>query len=80
MYGCRAPGRPGSLGRMTTHRASAHRAPARRAPIRRAPESARPTGPGRPVERAVSAVLVLAVLAGIGWIAGMIWTLAEWRG
>ncbi|MFR0355986.1 morphogenic membrane protein MmpA [Streptomyces sediminimaris] len=34
--------------------------------------------PGRPVERAVTAVLVLAVLAGVGWIAGMICTVAGW--
>lgn len=36
------------------------------------------TGPGRPVERAVTIGLVLAVLAGLGWIAGMIYTLAGW--
>ncbi|WP_454319680.1 morphogenic membrane protein MmpA [Streptomyces phaeoluteigriseus] len=34
--------------------------------------------PDRPVERAVNAALVLAVLAGLGWIAGMIYTLVEW--
>ncbi|MGV9560075.1 morphogenic membrane protein MmpA [Streptomyces sp. NPDC003401] len=34
--------------------------------------------PDRPVERAVNAALVLAVLAGLGWIVGMIYTLVEW--
>lgn len=34
--------------------------------------------PNRPVERAVTAVLILAVLAGVGWIAGMIYTVAGW--
>ena len=34
--------------------------------------------PNRPVERAVTAALVLAVLAGIGWIGGMIYTVAGW--
>ena len=34
--------------------------------------------PDRPVERAVTAALVLAVLAGLGWIAGMIYTGAGW--
>ncbi|MET8167943.1 morphogenic membrane protein MmpA [Streptomyces sp. NPDC057456] len=34
--------------------------------------------PNRPVERAVNAVLILAVLAGVGWIAGMIYTLVHW--
>ncbi|MDX3530293.1 hypothetical protein P1P75_28735 [Streptomyces sp. ID05-39B] len=34
--------------------------------------------PDRHVERAVNAALVLAVLAGLGWIAGMIYTLVEW--
>ncbi|MBX9392633.1 hypothetical protein K4749_03235 [Streptomyces sp. TRM72054] len=34
--------------------------------------------PTRPVERAVTLALVLAVLAGLGWIGGMIYTLAEW--
>jgi hypothetical protein len=33
---------------------------------------------GRPVERAVTVGLTLAVLAGLGWIAGMIYTLVEW--
>ncbi|MFI5569276.1 morphogenic membrane protein MmpA [Streptomyces sp. NPDC051740] len=33
---------------------------------------------GRPVERAVTVGLALAVPAGLGWIAGMIYTLAEW--
>ncbi|GGW48479.1 hypothetical protein CP966_30895 [Streptomyces galilaeus] len=34
--------------------------------------------PDRHVERAVNAALVLAVLAGLGWIVGMIYTLVEW--
>ena len=34
--------------------------------------------PNRPVERTVTAVLILAVLAGGGWIAGMIYTVAGW--
>ncbi|QIJ65766.1 hypothetical protein [Streptomyces sp. JB150] len=34
--------------------------------------------PDRPVERAVTAALVLATLAGVGWIAGMIYTVAQW--
>ncbi|MFI5960545.1 morphogenic membrane protein MmpA [Streptomyces asoensis] len=34
--------------------------------------------PNRPVERAVNAALVLAVLAGLGWIVGMIYTLVQW--
>ncbi|GHH95159.1 morphogenic membrane protein MmpA [Streptomyces capillispiralis] len=33
---------------------------------------------GRPAERTVIIGLVLAVLAGLGWIAGMIYTLVEW--
>jgi hypothetical protein len=34
--------------------------------------------PSQPVERAVTVGLVLAVLAGLGWIAGMIYTVAGW--
>ena len=34
--------------------------------------------PERPVERAVTAALIVAVLAGVGWIAGMIYTVAQW--
>lgn len=34
--------------------------------------------PDRPVERAVTAALILAVLAGLGWIAGMLYTVAGW--
>lgn len=34
--------------------------------------------PNRPVERAVTAALVLATLAGLGWIVGMIYTIAGW--
>ncbi|GAA2257984.1 hypothetical protein GCM10010415_19540 [Streptomyces atrovirens] len=32
----------------------------------------------RPVERAVTVGLALAVLAGLGWIVGMVYTLVEW--
>ncbi|CAL9641460.1 morphogenic membrane protein MmpA [Streptomyces griseomycini] len=42
----------------------------------RAPKPAAPSA--HPVERAVTIGLVLAVLAGLGWIAGMIYTLLEW--
>lgn len=34
--------------------------------------------PDRPVERAVTAALVVATLAGLGWIIGMIYTIAGW--
>ncbi|MFJ5260233.1 morphogenic membrane protein MmpA [Streptomyces sp. NPDC088387] len=34
--------------------------------------------PGRPVERAVNAALLVAVLAGVGWIGGMVYTLVQW--
>ncbi|MFC9283844.1 morphogenic membrane protein MmpA [Streptomyces collinus] len=34
--------------------------------------------PDRPVERAVNATLLLAVLVGFGWICGMICTLVRW--
>lgn len=34
--------------------------------------------PNRPVERAVTAALVLAVPAGLGWIGGMIHTVLGW--
>lgn len=34
--------------------------------------------PDRPVERAVTAALILAVVAGLAWIAGMIFTVAGW--
>ncbi|WP_193514269.1 morphogenic membrane protein MmpA [Streptomyces griseoloalbus] len=42
----------------------------------RAPKPVAPDG--RPVERAVIIGLTLAVLAGLGWIVGMIYTLVEW--
>lgn len=42
----------------------------------RAPETV--ATPGRPVERAVTAGLALAVLAGAGWVAGMVYTLVTW--
>ncbi|MFJ8079567.1 morphogenic membrane protein MmpA [Streptomyces sp. NPDC096205] len=34
--------------------------------------------PTQPVERVVTAALVLAALAALAWIAGMIYTLAQW--
>ncbi|WP_405887724.1 hypothetical protein OG739_30645 [Streptomyces longwoodensis] len=36
------------------------------------------TDPHRPVERAVNVALVLGVLAGLGWIVGMVYTLVTW--
>ncbi|MFB9508254.1 morphogenic membrane protein MmpA [Streptomyces aurantiacus] len=41
-----------------------------------------PVGPVRPAEpagRAVTAGLVLAVLAGVGWAAGMVYTVMGWQ-
>jgi hypothetical protein len=43
---------------------------------RRAPQPL--SDPNRPVERAVTAALVLAVVAGVAWIGGMILTVAGW--
>jgi hypothetical protein len=34
--------------------------------------------PARPVERAVTAALLLGVVAGLAWIGGMIVTVAGW--
>lgn len=34
--------------------------------------------PAQRVERAVNAALVAAVLAGVGWICAMIYTLVNW--
>ncbi|MET9734156.1 hypothetical protein ABZZ79_26950 [Streptomyces sp. NPDC006458] len=45
-------------------------------PTHRAPKPV--ASPTQPVERAVTAALVLAALAGLAWIAGMIYTLAVW--
>lgn len=56
----------GRLCRMTTHRMPRQRSPK---PL---------ADPNRPVERAVMAALVLAVLAGLAWICGMIYTVATW--
>ncbi|MEG3630269.1 morphogenic membrane protein MmpA [Streptomyces poriticola] len=42
----------------------------------RAPEPA--ARPRRPVGRAATAGLALAALAGVGWIAGMIYTVVVW--
>ncbi|MFJ4466285.1 morphogenic membrane protein MmpA [Streptomyces sp. NPDC089424] len=42
----------------------------------RAPDPA--ARPSRPVERAMTTALSLAVLAGLAWLGAMIYTLAEW--
>ncbi|MCX4903672.1 morphogenic membrane protein MmpA [Streptomyces sp. NBC_00878] len=42
----------------------------------RAPKPA--ASPSQPVERAVMAGLLLAVIAGVAWIAGMIYTVMGW--
>ncbi|KOV57607.1 hypothetical protein ADL01_40110 [Streptomyces sp. NRRL WC-3618] len=34
--------------------------------------------PTQPVERAVTAALIVAVLAGLAWIVGMIYTVTGW--
>lgn len=36
------------------------------------------TSSAQPVERAVMAALILAVIAGVAWIAGMIYTVTGW--
>ncbi|KUN77762.1 hypothetical protein AQJ66_32835 [Streptomyces bungoensis] len=42
--------------------------------------SAKPlTGLAQPVERPVTAALVLAVVAGLAWTGGMVWTLLGWQ-
>ncbi|MEU6372984.1 hypothetical protein [Streptomyces sp. NPDC046909] len=56
---------------MTTHRMTTQRMPRHRSPQPLA-------DPHRPVERAVLAALFLAVLAGLAWICGMIYTVATW--
>jgi hypothetical protein len=35
--------------------------------------------PAQPVERAVNAALVLAVVAGFAWIVGMLCTVVAWQ-
>ncbi|MBA4865119.1 hypothetical protein H1V43_27950 [Streptomyces sp. PSKA54] len=42
----------------------------------RAPKAA--TAPLHPLERAVTAALVLAVIASLAWIGGMIYTVISW--
>lgn len=37
------------------------------------------TQPAQSAERAVNAALVLAVVAGFAWIAGMLYTVLEWQ-
>lgn len=37
-----------------------------------------PTAPTQPIERAVTAGLPLAVIAGLAWIVGMVYTLTGW--
>jgi hypothetical protein len=45
----------------------------------RAPKpAATPAQSTQPVERAVTAALVLAVIAGLAWIGGMIYTVTGW--
>ncbi|MEU1534865.1 morphogenic membrane protein MmpA [Streptomyces fagopyri] len=44
----------------------------------RSPKPAGRPGPTQPVERAVTAALVLSVVAGVGWVGGMIYTVLEW--
>ncbi|MFJ3669898.1 morphogenic membrane protein MmpA [Streptomyces sp. NPDC090106] len=56
---------------MTTHRTATHRMPRR-------PDPKPLSDPNRPVERVVMAGLVLGVLAGAGWIGGMIYTVVTW--
>ncbi|MGW3355104.1 morphogenic membrane protein MmpA [Streptomyces bungoensis] len=42
--------------------------------------SAKPlTGPAQSVERPVTAALTLAVVAGLAWTGGMVWTLLAWQ-
>ncbi|MER7836926.1 hypothetical protein ABTY98_13690 [Streptomyces sp. NPDC096040] len=43
----------------------------------RAPKPA--ADPAQPVERAVNAALVLAVVAGFAWIVGMLYTVVAWQ-
>ncbi|MDQ0773151.1 hypothetical protein QF026_001617 [Streptomyces aurantiacus] len=38
-----------------------------------------PVRPAEPAGRAVTAGLVLAVVAGVGWAAGMVYTVMGWR-
>jgi hypothetical protein len=55
----------GRLGPMTTERV---------------PETVvRPIRPAEPAGRAVLAGVVLAVVAGVGWAAGMVYTVMGWR-
>lgn len=55
------------------------RRPDRQAGRMTSPRAPKPlTDPQRPVERAVTAALVLATLAGLAWICGMIYTVVEW--
>ncbi|MBC7269637.1 MAG: hypothetical protein H5T76_13120 [Streptomyces sp.] len=64
---------------MTTHRATTtHRAMTTHRATTALRDPAPLSDPNRPVERAVVLGLVLAVLAGVGWIGGMIYTLVSW--
>lgn len=38
-----------------------------------------PTSPAQPVERPVAAALAVAVVAGLAWTGGMVWTLLGWQ-
>ncbi|MEU9340150.1 hypothetical protein AB0D74_02850 [Streptomyces sp. NPDC048278] len=35
--------------------------------------------PAQPVARTVTAALVLSVVAGSGWVAGMLYTVIQWQ-
>ncbi|MCL7425975.1 hypothetical protein M8H82_12660 [Streptomyces sp. YS415] len=61
---------------MTSHRVASHRMTSRRMANQRSPKPL--ADPERPVERVVTAALVVAVLAGLGWICGMVYTVAQW--
>ncbi|MGY5006585.1 morphogenic membrane protein MmpA [Streptomyces sp. 900105755] len=43
----------------------------------RAPQSV--AASAQPVERTVTAALVLAVVSGFGWVAGMLYTVIQWQ-
>ncbi|MCZ9344712.1 hypothetical protein NGM37_43890 [Streptomyces sp. TRM76130] len=53
----------------------AHQSPAR---SDRSVEQSGGRSGGRPVGRSVKAGMVLAVVAGVAWTSGMIWTIGGW--
>ncbi|MER7571155.1 hypothetical protein [Streptomyces sp. NPDC126514] len=66
---------------MTSHRVASPRMTSQRGASRRMANQGSPkplADPERPVERVVTAALVVAVLAGLGWICGMVYTVAQW--